>query len=87
MEFPAIGNFSCCDWVGEGEGFIVRNIVGVVARVGVIDGFRVGVFDRIGVKVGVEPISLRNIVGVGVLFFGIRVSVSILVGRVLSAIN
>jgi len=86
MEFPAIGNFSCCDWVGEGEGFTVINIVGVGARVGVTERFMVGVFDGIDVEVGVILVLLRNIVGVGVLV-GNRVFVGIWVGRVLFAIN
>jgi hypothetical protein len=69
-EFPAIGNFSCCDWVGERVGLTVINIVGVGTRVGVIEGFTVGVLDGIDVGAGVILVLLINIVGVGVLPVG-----------------
>lgn len=87
IEFPAIGSFSFCDWVGEREGFTVRNIVGIGDGVGAIEGFMVGIFDGIDVGVGVIPVSLRNIVGVGGLILGVSVIVGMGVGRVLFAIN
>jgi hypothetical protein len=86
-EYPATGSFSCCDWVGEGDGFRVGKIVGVGDRVGVIDGFKVGVFKGIDVDVGVIFISLGKIVGVVVFPVGVSAFDGVWVGRLLSAIN